>query len=149
MLSQIPPSDRESEGFIVTLYLNGLQTHVRESIQYFLLPTVKENMTRALLYDSSHPSQRQNNQSANTADSGRYSSGRNYSSQKARNNGNRPDKSGDKGQSSDATGVKITAKCFHCNKLSHLKKNCFKLYPELMTKNILLKRQRYHEVSPT
>jgi hypothetical protein len=54
LLSQIPPSDRESEGFIVMLYLNGLQTHVREIIQYFLLPTVKENMTRALLYDSSH-----------------------------------------------------------------------------------------------
>jgi len=38
----------------VTFYTKDLQTHVRKSVPYFLLPTVKENMARALLYDSSH-----------------------------------------------------------------------------------------------
>jgi len=69
LLSQIPPDDRDSEGLLVTLYIKGLQTNVRENIRYILLPTVKENMARALLYDSSHPSLRQANNSANLANS--------------------------------------------------------------------------------
>ncbi len=54
LMSQLDPATRNSEVFLVNAYVNGLQTAVRESIQYLLLPTLRENMTRAALYDSNY-----------------------------------------------------------------------------------------------
>jgi len=74
-----------TEAIYITLYLNGLQTNVREAVNYFLLTTLKENMTRALLYDSSHQSERQGNRFPNETAA---NSVRHYSNDDNRNRNN-------------------------------------------------------------
>ena len=61
LYAQLDTTEQAVQSIWVTLYLNGLQTAVRENIKYFLLTSLKENMVRALLFDSSHPSERQGN----------------------------------------------------------------------------------------
>ena len=50
----------ELETLYNAMYNQGLSTVVHEHVQYFMLETVKESMTRALLFDSTHPSIRNN-----------------------------------------------------------------------------------------
>lgn len=65
LYAQLDTTEQAVQSIWVTLYLNGLQTAVRENIKYFLLTSLKENMVRALLFDSSHPSERQGNRIPN------------------------------------------------------------------------------------
>ena len=121
LVSQLDPSARNNELFLINTYLNGLQTAVRESIQYLILPTLRENMTRAGLYDSTHPSQRQGNQlptGVNSMKNSKHNHGK-----RGNSNGTRTNDNGNRGENQRPT-------CTHCNKVGHKIDQCYKLHPE-------------------
>ena len=122
LVSQLDPSARNNELFLINTYLNGLQTAVRESIQYLILPTLRENMTRAGLYDSTHPSQRQGNQlptGVNSMKNSKHNHGKRGNS----GNGTRTNDNGNRGENPRPT-------CTHCNKVGHKIDQCYKLHPD-------------------
>ncbi len=106
LVSQLDSATRNNELFLVNTYINGLQTAVRESIQYLLLPTLRENMTRAALYDSTHPSKRNGNSQPFAVNAFHQFSRKNrqnangHSNNYGNGNGDKRNKNGPKGQSS-------------------------------------------------
>jgi hypothetical protein len=145
-MSQLDPATRNSEVFLVNAYVNGLQTAVRESIQYLLLPTLRENMTRAALYDSTHPSKRNGNFQSSAVNAVNPFARRNHRNGNGNGNGNgnvdRRNKDGFKGQFSsqgqsinNANPARQSMVCTHCKKNGHTFDKCFQLHPELRQKS--------------
>jgi hypothetical protein len=125
------------------LYLNGLQTAVRENIKYFLLTSLKENMVRALLFDSSHPSEKQGNRIPNETALNTVNNQSNHYKHSKKNKNfkrNNPNSSNNANNSSDgnqnrkidANGSSVPGKvvlfCEHFGKKGHTIYFCFVCY---------------------
>ncbi len=86
LVSQLEIINTTTESLYITLYLKGLQTNVREAVKYFLSTTLEENMARALLYDSTHQSERQGNRFSNETAANSVKNNSNDENKKRNNN---------------------------------------------------------------
>jgi hypothetical protein len=148
LVSQLEIINTTTEALYITLYLRGLQTNVREAVKYFLLTTLKENMTRALLYDSSHQSERQGNRFPNETAANSVKNNSNvenkkrnknrhkknsYQNNNQNNNHNNNNNQNDKSLNgnTDFNNNKVLLSCTHCKRSGHSIEKCFQLHPEL------------------
>jgi hypothetical protein len=146
LVSQLEIINTTTEALYITLYLRGLQTNVREAVQYFLLTTLKENMTRALLYDSSHQSEQQGNRFPNETAAKSVKNNSNVENKKRNNkrrkknsytnNNNNYNQSNNQNNTSlngnnDLNNNKVLLSCTHCKRTGHTVEKCFQIHPEL------------------
>ena len=137
----------ELETLYNAMYNQGLSTVVREHVQYFMLETVKESMTRALLFDSTHPSIRNNygNELPDEANvvQHNYTKHRNRKDFRGGKMNNKDNSISNLSEdmmniSSNTPPATSSSKsgppklsCSHCSKAGHTAEKCFILHPEL------------------